>query len=49
VPSMQHVKCAKRDANLFALGFEFFDVIEYHLTDLRAPIANVSGVYITTH
>ena len=35
------------DANLFALGFEFFDVIEYHLTDLRAPITNVSGVYIT--
>jgi hypothetical protein len=28
--SMQHVKGAERDAGLFALSFELFDVVEYH-------------------
>ena len=30
VPGVQHVKGAEGDANLFAIGMQLFDVVEYH-------------------
>jgi hypothetical protein len=31
VSGMQHVKCAENNADLFTIGVQLLDVIEYHI------------------
>jgi hypothetical protein len=41
VSGMQHVKCAENNADLFTIGVQLLDVIEYHLcsiTDRRSVV-----------
>jgi hypothetical protein len=41
VSGMQHVKCAENNADLFTIGVQLLDVIEYHvcsITDRRSVV-----------
>ena len=41
VSGMQHVKCAENNADLFTIGMQLLDVIEYHvcsITDRRSVV-----------